>query len=487
MKLFARVGIMALLAVWAIVGVAFAWQEGDDWWQWREPEGDLLLFSSINSKGTTVDKQLYPAVLTVESGVRASAAIPDFDNDPDQVIGSIEIPSPAAKYHIVNLLPIPAQEDWEASFFRPVKEAVGPGEARSFLVGIGSSTDIIPGTRDYVSYYIFPASKDETGRPWEIGFMGDVGAAFAGKTFSVNVPGYSNDPSSWTAPAFLTEKQLRDDYGLRVELVKSPGGEYLEALKLTSKSSIGLEVIHIGYIDTGSHMWRYDPANESVGRGTTWTIPITEIRPDNHYDMSGWGGVISLDERLQVNVEFGVNDAEYTWMFLQEQKPENISPPTDSNTSPERPQQASQPGRYKIGITTKNGIALPKGLAFRIWFQNQSAGSQNQSAGLRVAANESSYGPFIVESVEGALDIDMNNLENSNGERGSVPDGTYSVQYADMASNGTVYRGSTEAAAFSNSGGNGGGSDSSSSGCNAGLSLFGLLLAGLVTRTYRKA
>jgi hypothetical protein len=92
-----------------------------------------------------------------------------------------------------------------------------------------------------------------------------------------------------------------------------------------------------------------------------------------------------------------------------------------------------------------------------------------------------------VESVEGALDIDMNNLENSNGEKGSVPDGTYSVQYADMASNGVVYRGSTEAVAFNNSGDNGGGSgNSGSSGCNAGYGLFGLLLAGLVTHKYRK-
>jgi hypothetical protein len=128
----------------------------------------------------------------------------------------------------------------------------------------------------------------------------------------------------------------------------------------------------------------------------------------------------------------------------------------------------------------------------------------NSSSGSYSAKDVSEYiGPFVVNSItdssgRSTLDIDVNNLVKPDGTKGSVPAGSYKIQFADSET-GSTYVGTTQepvtvkapsenpatpndpatpddpAPENPSSGG---------SGCSAGYGFIGLLLMGFALRKY---
>jgi hypothetical protein len=90
-----------------------------------------------------------------------------------------------------------------------------------------------------------------------------------------------------------------------------------------------------------------------------------------------------------------------------------------------------------------------------------------------------------VESKEGALDIDVNNLKDRDKNKVSIETGSYLISFE--SEDGYYYADENEMPEPIHLQGTDAAQESGGGGCNAGYGLFGLLLAGLVTRKYRKA
>jgi hypothetical protein len=133
----------------------------------------------------------------------------------------------------------------------------------------------------------------------------------------------------------------------------------------------------------------------------------------------------------------------------------------------------------KISVT-KSGDPIPAGVLFKVWLLRQSNQRQNVSS---KAASDPSIGPFVVTSMEGSLNIDVDNLKNPDGTKAFIAAGSYIVKFADADEQyvGTTESINLEATEVTPPAGNNGG------GCNTGYGLFGLLLAGILTFKCRKA
>jgi hypothetical protein len=160
-------------------------------------------------------------------------------------------------------------------------------------------------------------------------------------------------------------------------------------------------------------------------------------------------------------------------------------PPTfDDTVDITFPNDPVRRDHLSITITTKNGTPVPPSIIFYVWFW---PATTTGNSSLQAKADNSYYGPFVVNSVANAdggtdLDIDVNNLLTPEETKGSIPAGSYKIQFADKDT-GSEYVGTIEAIALQ------GTSDSETQssgggGCNAGYGLFGLLLAGMVMRKY---
>jgi hypothetical protein len=86
---------------------------------------------------------------------------------------------------------------------------------------------------------------------------------------------------------------------------------------------------------------------------------------------------------------------------------------------------------------------------------------------------------------DATLDIDVNNLVKPDGTKGTVPEGSYMIKFADSET-GTTYVGTTQepitvqaAPETPSSDSDGGG------GCNTGYGVVGLLLMRMALRKYR--
>jgi hypothetical protein len=203
-------------------------------------------------------------------------------------------------------------------------------------------------------------------------------------------------------------------------------------------------------------------------------------------------------------------------------EPEEPTPPTAPPTVPDNtitivipsPGNTGSAGQqWTIGITPAGGVPIPNNVQFYFWFIVWNTSGSNSIK----ASNTTTYvGPFVAKSVTDAsgvttLDIDVNNLIKPDGTKGSVPAGSYKIQFADSET-GEKYVGTTPEAITtegtaetpvspvepdpvepdpvepnpvvpvnpetpSRSSGSGGG-------CNTGYGIIGLLLVGIALRKY---
>jgi hypothetical protein len=140
---------------------------------------------------------------------------------------------------------------------------------------------------------------------------------------------------------------------------------------------------------------------------------------------------ISVSDVGYVRVRFTEDTAyspTYEWSFY---------PLTSSITvlDPTNPKQ-----RLILTITGNGGVTIPNNVQFHFWFV---AGSSS-SSGTSVRANSTSeyIGPFVAKSVTDAsgvttLDIDVNKLVKPDGSKGSVPTGSYKIQFVDSGTEET--------------------------------------------------
>ncbi|MDR2180013.1 MAG: hypothetical protein LBP21_06870 [Synergistaceae bacterium] len=180
----------------------------------------------------------------------------------------------------------------------------------------------------------------------------------------------------------------------------------------------------------------------------------------------------------------------YEGIFVNGGQPVSISSIND-NTPPEGDDNttvnidSNSDGKVvSVSVTTKDGIPIPANVLFKVWlfFQN----SRNQNVNAKAASDH--IGPFMVESMKGTLNINVDNLKNPDGTKASIPAGSYVVKFADADEK---YVGTTESITLKATGadtspGNNDDSKGSSGGCNVGYGLVVLLLAGLVTNKRRK-
>jgi hypothetical protein len=132
-----------------------------------------------------------------------------------------------------------------------------------------------------------------------------------------------------------------------------------------------------------------------------------------------------------------------------------------------------------ISVKTESGAPIPANVLFNVWLLDQTNQTQN------VNAKAMSCGPFIVKSIAGSFDIDVDNLKNIDGTKGSISAGEYVVKFADADEK---YVGTTEPITLKATGSTppdnnekkGGGG-----GCNAGYGLLGLLFTSFVVRRVR--
>jgi hypothetical protein len=176
------------------------------------------------------------------------------------------------------------------------------------------------------------------------------------------------------------------------------------------------------------------------------------------------------------------------------QDTEPVNPPDDDDTPPADDDDntivainnPNSNGKIvSISVETNTG-PIPADVTFKIWLLPKNTQSQNLSA----KAASDYIGPFVVESKEGTLDIDVDNLKYLDGTKGSIDAGTYTVKFADAETEkqyvGTIRDVDLKATEQTNDNddtNSGGGSG----GCNAGVGMFALLLAGLAVLKNRKA
>jgi hypothetical protein len=152
----------------------------------------------------------------------------------------------------------------------------------------------------------------------------------------------------------------------------------------------------------------------------------------------------------------------------------NVPPSVIDNTTVEIVNSNSN--IVAISVITKDGAPIPPGTLFYVWLLLQQS-SQNLSAR---AEPEDYNGPFIVESKEGTLEIDVNDLKKPDGTKASIAAGLYIVKFIDK---GGKYIGTTKPFALEDTNVK----ESGGGGCDTGYGLFGLLLAGFVMLKCRKA
>jgi hypothetical protein len=161
-------------------------------------------------------------------------------------------------------------------------------------------------------------------------------------------------------------------------------------------------------------------------------------------------------------------------------------PPTvpDTTVTTLTPDTANPDKHWSLTVTANNGLSIPNNLRFYFWFV---VATRTDSRG---ADAPGSYGPFVTESVadsSGAkLDIDVEKLKKPDGTAGSVPSGSYKIQFAD-ADTGTTYVGtSKEVIAVKGTGESSSTVNRGSGGCDAGMGGVLALLIGTSLAVWRK-
>jgi hypothetical protein len=170
-----------------------------------------------------------------------------------------------------------------------------------------------------------------------------------------------------------------------------------------------------------------------------------------------------------------------------------VPPTAPENTITITIPSITNPGQqWTITITATGGVPIPSNVQFHFWFI---VWNTNEGNSIKAANTPTYVGPFVAKSVVNdsgvtTLDIDVNNLIKPDGTKGSVPDGSYKIQFADSET-GEKYVGTTpepivvEGAASSTlppvepdeTSSRGGG-------CNTGYGLISLLLTGFALRKY---
>jgi hypothetical protein len=102
-----------------------------------------------------------------------------------------------------------------------------------------------------------------------------------------------------------------------------------------------------------------------------------------------------------------------------------------------------------ISVKTENGTPIPSGVLFKVWMWLQNNQSLSNGQSVSAKAEPAYIGPFVVESKEGALKIDVNNLKKPDGTKASIKAGSYVVRFADDE---RKYVGTTEPLAFEGTG-----------------------------------
>jgi hypothetical protein len=203
-------------------------------------------------------------------------------------------------------------------------------------------------------------------------------------------------------------------------------------------------------------------------------------------------GLIAVQIRAQAE-DGGLGHYIYRWNFVIQ---DNTVPPPDSSKVNTRATVSPSANRGKINIIVKtmdDSPTLPD-VWYKVWLENNN-NSTSQSAINTYAASESGYiGPFGVKSQkigdDATLEIDVNNLLNPDGTPSSekITTGSYSIiyEYKDTET-GLVYVGKLDSVSLAGTDDTPPETSGGGGGCDVGYGLFGLLLAGLVTRKYQKA
>jgi hypothetical protein len=143
-----------------------------------------------------------------------------------------------------------------------------------------------------------------------------------------------------------------------------------------------------------------------------------------------------------------------------------------------------------LSVTTANGQPIPANVWCYVWLMFNPANSGGASVN---DASGGYYGPFVVKSAAGRLDIDVNNLTKPDGTKGSIPAGSYTIKFADKdsvdAGIDPQYVGTSETSVSLKATGDDSSSSGSSSGgggCDAGASgVIALLAAAMILRKKR--
>jgi hypothetical protein len=228
------------------------------------------------------------------------------------------------------------------------------------------------------------------------------------------------------------------------------------------------------------------------------------------------GNNLTKDNIVLIRVDLRPNDSvladgssqRYRWHF-RVPPTSAVTPPADSDANT---QTTSTVGAGKtnvsVAVTGRGGTPILEDMWFNVWLEESVSSAFVPflfSAKTAYAAGNL-YGPFSVKSRKNGnnvmLDIDVNNLRNLDGSKSSVEvaSGWYKIKFqaVDTETEGTNYVGITDTielvgTASGNddppSGNDNPPSSGGGGGCNAGYGtgMIGLLLAGFVTRNYRKA
>jgi hypothetical protein len=165
--------------------------------------------------------------------------------------------------------------------------------------------------------------------------------------------------------------------------------------------------------------------------------------------------------------------------------PTTLPPAAPDNTVTITIPSPTNPGQqWTISITSEGGVPIPANVQFYYWFIPV---NNSRTGGISVSDVPKDVGPFVEKSTindTGAttLNVDVNNLIKPDGTKGSVPGGSYKIQFADSETRNTyvgttetiTVKGTSETSPSNNSGG-----------CNTGYGIIGLLLMGIALRKYR--
>jgi hypothetical protein len=129
-------------------------------------------------------------------------------------------------------------------------------------------------------------------------------------------------------------------------------------------------------------------------------------------------------------------------------EPGDTEPPTvpDNTVTITIPSTTNPGQQWTISITAAGGVSIPENIQFYFWFIVWNSSSSS----IKTASTATYVGPFVTKSVKDtsgatALDIDVNNLIKPDGTKGSVPSGSYKIQFADSET-GEKYVGTTSEA-----------------------------------------